>query len=565
MSDAAHRDASLRELARAWSALDPSDADRHEVQGWLEADDLAELRRSFGGQLSFGTAGMRGPLRPGPAGMNLAQVARVTTAVGRHLDATGVDGSVIIGFDGRRGSRAFALEAARMLTAMGRRVLRFDEVVPTPLVAWTVLRERAAAGLVVTASHNPPDDNGYKVFWGDGAQIVPPHDAGIAEQLASVLALPSGGNEGEVLSQEVVEAYVQDVLALRVRPGAAPLRIVYTPLHGVGAPFVKEVLARAGYSDLHIVAEQEFPDGRFPTVAFPNPEEDGALDLAFALADEVQADLIIANDPDADRLALAVPTADGWRRLTGNEIGNLLAEELLTHGRHAEPRGVANTIVSSTRLAHIAAHHGVRYAATLTGFKWLARVSMALAEEGGTLVLGYEEALGYSVGGLVRDKDGVSAALIAADLASAIKAQGRSLVGLLDDMDRRYGALVGRQRSLVRQGPEGAEAIRRGMERLRALPPAMLGGAAVAATTDLRDGTRTSAQGVEAVDLPRSNVLAYELKGGHRALVRPSGTEPKLKIYVEASTPPRGDLGAEREEASIRAEAIESDLLDLVS
>jgi len=565
MSDAAHRDANVRELARAWSALDPSDADRREVQGWLETDNLPELRLSFAGQLSFGTAGMRGPLRPGPAGMNLAQVARVTTAVGRHLDADGVDGCVIIGFDGRRGSRAFALQAARVLTAMGRRVLRFDEVVPTPLVAWTVLRERAAAGLVVTASHNPPDDNGYKVFWGDGAQIVPPHDARIAEQLASVTELPSGGHEGEVLSEEVVEAYVQDVLALRVRPGAAPLRIVYTPLHGVGAPFVKEVLSRAGYPDVHIVAEQEAPDGRFPTVAFPNPEEDGALDLAFALADEVKADLVIANDPDADRLALAVPTAEGWRRLTGNEIGNLLAEELLTHGRYAEPRGVANTIVSSTRLAQIAAHHGVRYAATLTGFKWLARVAMALAEEGGTLVLGYEEALGYSVGGLVRDKDGVSAALIAADLASAVRAQGRSLVDLLDDMDRRYGALVGRQRSLVRQGVEGAEAIRQGMERLRAQPPTTLGGAQVAATTDLREGTKTSAAGVEAVDLPRSNVLAYELVGGHRALVRPSGTEPKLKIYVEASTPPQGDLEAERKEASVLAEAIESDLLAQVS
>ncbi len=554
----------LRAKARAWVARDPSAEDRETVEAWLAADDEGALRASFGTQLTFGTAGLRGPLRPGPAGMNLAQVARVTTAVGRYLDEQGAEGPVVIGFDGRRGSREFALEAARVLTALGRRVLRYDEVVPTPVVAWTVRRENAAAGLVITASHNPPDDNGYKVFWGDGAQIVPPHDGGIAAQLAEVDALPEGGGDGEILGASHREAYLADVLALRVRTGGQPLRVVYTPLHGVGAPFVEEVLARAGCIDVHTVPEQREPDGRFPTVAFPNPEEEGALDLALALADEVGADLVVANDPDADRLALAVPVSGGWRRLTGNEIGNLLAEELLEHGDHPEPRGVANTIVSSTRLARIAQAHGVRYAATLTGFKWLARVSMALAAEGGTLVLGYEEALGYSVGGLVRDKDGVSAALIAVDLVAASKAAGRSLVDLLDDQDRRYGALAGRQTALVRKGAEGLAAIRAAMGGLRESAPASIGGCAVVAVTDLQAGTRTTADGVETVDLPRSNVLAFELEGGHRALVRPSGTEPKLKLYVEAMAPSAGDLSSERAMAEAVASAIERDLLERV-
>jgi phosphomannomutase len=551
----------LSARARAWVAQDPSAADRAQVQAWLDVGDEAELEASFGSQLSFGTAGLRGPLRPGPAGMNLHQVARVTAAVAAHLDAENVEGPVVIGFDGRRGSRAFALEAARVLTAMGRRVLRFDHVVPTPLVAWTVRQEQAAAGLVVTASHNPPDDNGYKVFWSDGAQIIPPHDGLIAKALAAVRELPEGGTDGEVLPASTVRRYLDDVLALRVRPGAAPITVVYTPLHGVGAPFVKQVLADAGYDRVHVVAAQEEPDGSFPTVAFPNPEEEGALDLAMALAEEVGADLVVANDPDADRLALAVPVVGGWRRLTGNEIGNLLAEELLTQGRFPEPRGVANTIVSSTRLARIAAHHGVRYRSTLTGFKWLARVSMALHDEGGTLVLGYEEALGYSVGGLVRDKDGVSAALIAVDMAAAAKAEGRTLVDLLDEQDHRYGALAGRQCSLVRQGPEGLQAIRAAMQGLRDAPPASLGGAVVTARTDLSVGERVVGGAVEPVDLPRSDVLAYELEGGHRALVRPSGTEPKLKVYVEATAASTGDLVADRSAARVQAEAIEADLL----
>jgi phosphomannomutase len=549
----------VREAASAWMQNDPDPSDRATVTRWLADDDPA-LFEAFGPRLAFGTAGLRGPMRPGPAGMNRALVRRVTAGLAAYLDEVGAQGPVVIGFDGRHGSRLFADDAARVLRASGRAVFTFPDVVPTPVVAWAVLRLGAAAGVVVTASHNPPVDNGYKVFWSDGAQIIAPHDRGVSAAIDAVSTVPWGDERGVLVDPSLIDAYVDAVLALRVR-GPGPLRVVYTPMHGVGAAVVREVFSRAGYLDLHVVAEQAEPDGNFPTVAFPNPEEPGALDLAISLAERVDADVVLANDPDADRLAVAVRDDGRWRRLSGDEVGWLLAEELLSQGSHPAPRGVATTMVSSTRLASIAAAHGVEHHTTLTGFKWLARASMDLAARGGTLVLGYEEALGYSIGGLVRDKDGVSAALIMADLAAAARAEGVDLLERLRSLERRHGVLVGRQRSITRAGAEGKAQIAAAMAGLRASAPASLGGVHVDAFIDLEAGTRRRADGaVEPAGLPRSDVLGFELAGGHRALVRPSGTEPKLKLYVEArSTSP--DLALAKEEAAAVAVAIEEDLL----
>jgi len=540
--------------ARAWMGHDPDPDDRATVARWIEVGDADALRAAFGARLRFGTAGMRGPIRPGPGGMNRLAVRQVTSGLVAWLDAQGVGGPVVVGFDGRRGSQAFAADVAGVVRAAGREAYRFDGVVPTPLLAYAVRSLSAAAGVMITASHNPPDDNGYKVFWSDGAQIVPPHDQGIAERIASG-AVEVADDRGRVVPEEVVQRYLADVLALRVHPdGRAPVRVVYTPMHGVGLHMVREVLHRAGHDDLHVVASQAEPDGRFPTVAFPNPEEPGALDRALALADEVGADVVIANDPDADRLAVAIPGDGAWRRLSGDEVGWLLADDLLHHGAHREPRGVATTIVSSTRLAAMAEAHGVAYAETLTGFKWLARHAARLDDLGGTLVLGYEEALGYSAGGLVRDKDGVSAALLLVDLVGWLAQRGATLADRLDALDRAFGVVGRRQSAQVHPGPDGRQRIEAAMRSLRQQPPAQLGGARVTRTRDLlRDEDRG--------ELPASNVLAFYLEGGHRALVRPSGTEPKLKLYVEARVSELDQLDEARLEAAALAAAIEGDLI----
>jgi phosphomannomutase len=552
--------------ARAWAAADPDPETRAETERRIDAGDAAWLQEGFAARLEFGTAGMRGPLGAGPGRMNRLTVRRVTAAIASWV--RGGEGPVVVGWDGRRGSATFARDAARVLARSGIPVRMAPDLCPTPHVAYAVKVLGARAGIMVTASHNPPGDNGYKVYGPDGAQIVSPADADISALLD---ALPPGdpleGVPDDALPDGVrtwdrglTDGWLREILATRVH-APAPLRIAYTPLHGVGAAWFREVMRAGGYPDVHVVADQEQPDGAFPTVAFPNPEEPGALDRVLALATAVGADLVLANDPDADRIAVAIPTPGGWRTLDGNEIGTLLAEDLLANGPGGE-RLVATSLVSSQLLSRIAAHHGARYAETLTGFKWIARAGLEARAAGFRAVLGYEEALGVSVGEIVRDKDGLSAALLVADLASAWRDRG-GLAAALDALAVRHGLHRSAQKSWTLPGADGKARIATVMRRLRDETPTALAGRTVLAVRDTRSGIRrdlrTGAQ--RSLGLPPSDVLGFELEGGDRILVRPSGTEPKLKAYVEVVEPVEGDLGAARS----RADGRRADLVAAIS
>jgi phosphomannomutase len=492
---------SLRTAVQAWIDDDVDPEAAAELQRLLDAgsDELADR---FSGPLQFGTAGLRGPLRAGPNGMNRTVVRRAAAGIAAWLPGTG---RVVVGYDGRHGSADFARDSAAIFAAAGYEALLLPRLLPTPVLAFAVRHLGAVLGVMVTASHNPPQDNGYKVYLGDGAQIVPPVDAEIE---ASIRAVGSSraialSPDYTVLDDALVDDYVRAVAAL-VGDGPRELRIVHTAMHGVGTEVVTRVLSAAGFTDVRGVPQQAAPDADFPTVAFPNPEEPGALDLALALARDTAADVVIANDPDADRCAVAVPDADGWRMLRGDEVGALLADALLRKGIQGT---YATTIVSSTMLQAMAARHGVPYAETLTGFKWIARAAP-------DLVYGYEEALGYAVApALVLDKDGVSAALLVAELAARLKAAGSSLPGRLDELAAEYGRHATDQLSVR---VEDLTIICDAMARLRARPPATLLGAPVA-VTDL---------------LPEADVMTLRFAGG-RAVVRPSGTEPKLKAYLE--------------------------------
>ena len=548
----------LEKRARDWIATDPDPQTRRQGQALLDGGDAAALADHFGSRLQFGTAGMRGPLGPGPNRMNRRLVRQVTAGLAAYLLRTVADAAsrgVVVGFDGRHGSAAFAADAAAVLGAAGLRVWTYDDVVPTPELAHAVVGLKAAAGIMVTASHNPPADNGYKVYWSNGAQIVPPHDKGISAAIDEAgHDCPEAAGVPRVPAQ-LRSDYLDGVEALRVHRNRGA-RVVYTAMHGVGRARIEEVLRRAGHEDLHVVAAQADPDPDFPTVAFPNPEEPGALDLAYALAREVGADVVIANDPDADRLAVALPQGDGFLRLSGNQVGVLLAEDLLTHGEGGAERLVATTVVSTAMLRRIAAHHGVAYAETLTGFKWIANRAIEHDADGGRFVVGFEEALGYSVGGLVRDKDGVSAALLIADMVAWCKDQGRTLLDLLDDLYRLHGVHVSGLHSVTLPGASGRTRIEAVMRALRADPPRTIAGSPVVAVRDFSDGSIP--------ELPRSNVLAFELEDGGRVLARPSGTEPKIKLYFEARRGvPAGESVAEARAAAeevveqMRAELVE--------
>jgi len=506
-----------------WIADDPEAADAAQLQTLLTAaeggDQAArtELGDRFAGPLAFGTAGLRGPLRAGPNGMNTAVVRRAAAGLAAQLTAAGHGGGiVVVGYDGRHGSRSFAQDSAAILAAAGFDARLLPRLLPTPVLAFAVGHLGAVAGVMVTASHNPPQDNGYKVYAADGAQIVPPMDAEIEAAIREVTSARAIelSPAYRTLDESVVDAYVAAVAALVHPDSPRELDVVHTALHGVGATIVRAVFAAAGFGAPSEVGEQAEPDPDFSTVSFPNPEEPGAMDLALALAGREQADLIIANDPDADRCAVGVrfPAVGdrpaGWRMLRGDEVGVLLADWLLRHG----VRGTyATTIVSSSMLSAMAARHGVGFAETLTGFKWISRAAP-------DLVYGYEEALGYAVApGLVRDKDGISAALLVAELAATLKADGSTIAHRLAELAAEYGLHATSQLSWR---VTDLAVIAEAMGRLRAAPP-----------------TRLLGRPVEVSDLaPDNDVLILRFEGG-RVVVRPSGTEPKCKAYLELVTP----------------------------
>jgi phosphomannomutase len=549
-----------RAAAEAWLAEDPDPSTAAELRALLDAHDRGDevaqrdLADRFSGTLEFGTAGLRGLLGAGPQRMNRVLVRKVTAGLGAyllaHVPAAGARG-VVIGHDARHNSRVFAEDTARVLGGAGLRVYLAHRPWPTPTTAWAVVARGACAGVMVTASHNPPAYNGYKVYWGNGAQIIPPHDAGIAAAIARVgrsdeLPLPeldalrAAGTVVD-LGEELHDEYLAAVVALRARPevSGAGLVIAYTPLHGVGAASVEAALARGGFPEVHTEPTQREPDAEFPTVLFPNPEERGAMDRVLALAARTSADLVLANDPDADRLCVAIPDGAGYRLLTGDQVGALLADYLLEAGPQ-DRRMVATTIVSSQLLGFLAAQVGADYRETLTGFKWIGDAAMAYEREhGGRFVMGYEEALGYSVGPLVRDKDGVSAALLVAELAAWNRARGRAVAEHLDDIYRRVGLFVTEQVSITRPGSDGLAQIRAAMAQFRAAPPAALAGHDVERVTDLARGEG---------GLPPSDVLVFRLAGGRRVIMRPSGTEPKLKSYYEVrvEVAPREEMAAAR-------------------
>ncbi|HET7245992.1 MAG TPA: phospho-sugar mutase [Streptosporangiaceae bacterium] len=541
----------LRAQAERWIAGDPDERDRAELRGLLDDGGeaaAAELADRFGARLEFGTAGLRGAIGAGPNRMNRAVVRAATAALARWLAEHGgpdaAQAGVVIGCDARHRSGEFADEAARVLAGAGIRAHLLPAQQPTPLLAFSVRHLRAAAGIMITASHNPPADNGYKLYLGDGAQIIPPVDKQIGAAIAAlgdlseVPVAPADSPVIRRLGDETAQAYLDAIVAAVPGPGnSSGLRVVYTPLHGVAAGLALRAFERAGFPPPHVVAAQAEPDPAFPTVAFPNPEEPGALDLALALAEETGADLVVANDPDGDRLAIAVPdpaAPGGWRALSGDQVGALLGAYLLEHDPGPDPaaRLAATTVVSSTMLSKIAAAAGARYAETLTGFKWIVRAADGVP--GARFVFGYEEALGYAVSPAVRDKDGISAALVLLSLAATARAAGQSLLDRWDALEAAHGVHLTTQVTLPTRAPAQA------MAGLRARPPAGLADLPVTGVTDLGRGGGVGASTVTGTGgLPPSDVLTYHLPGA-RVVIRPSGTEPKLKAYLEVTEPVGG-------------------------
>jgi phosphomannomutase len=550
----------LRARAQRWLADDPDPISQAELRGVIDAlpadgnaadpdgagaAAMAELADRMAGPLTFGTAGLRGPMRAGPNGMNLAVVRAAAAGLIAWLADRDSERPLVIGYDARRDSKRFAEETARVATGAGRRALLMPRQLPTPVLAHAVRALDACAGVMVTASHNPPEDNGYKVYLGtglggiggDGAQLVPPADGEIETAIRSVgpLAQVPLGKPGEVLGEDIVESYLDgavDVLDPQaVTPDhRAELLVAYTAMHGVGTAVATEVFRRSGFEAPVPVPSQAEPDPAFPTVSFPNPEEPGAMDLVIGLGKEIDADIAIANDPDADRCAVAVPIADGrWRMLRGDEVGVLLADHLLRRG----VRGLfAASIVSSAMVGAICKARGVPYAETLTGFKWIVRAGGADAP---TLAFGYEEALGYCVApDLVRDKDGITAALVVAELAAGLKAELRTLTDRLDELAAEFGVYATDQ---ISARVDDLSAIATAMATLRAHPPAALLDEPVTSFEDL---------------LPDADVVIVR-SDSVRVVVRPSGTEPKLKAYLEVVEPVAGTTGVEAARARASA------------
>ncbi|MDJ1112907.1 phospho-sugar mutase [Microbacterium dauci] len=545
---------SVLDAARSWLAQDPDEVTRAELAAIVERGDagdagaLADLEDRFGSRLAFGTAGLRGALGAGSNRMNRVLVGQAAAGFAAYLRERepGATPTVVIGYDGRRNSDVFARDSAEIFAGAGLRAILLPRLLPTPVLAFAVRHLGASAGVMVTASHNPPDDNGYKVYLGgadEGAQIVSPADAEIAAHIDAVaaradLAAVPRSDAYEIADESVVEAYVAATVLVAPAPaGAAGMRWAYTAMHGVGHETLQRILETAGYPLPTVVAAQIEPDGAFPTVAFPNPEEPGAMDLAYETASASGAEFILANDPDADRLAVAIPdAAGGWRRLTGNEVGLLLGWRA---ARTAHGGTLACSLVSSPGLQAVAEHYGLGFSATLTGFKWISRAP--------ELVYGFEEALGYLVNpGTVRDKDGISAAVAMLGLIAEAREAGETLADVLARFADTFGHFASGQVSVR---VDDLAVIGRIMAGLRAAPPASIGGVAV----DRIDDLLAAAPGE-----PSGDVLRVWLVDGSRVIVRPSGTEPKLKAYLDV----RGDSAAD---AAARLAALEAGARELVA
>jgi phosphomannomutase len=559
----------ISEDVQRWIERDPDPNTQAELTDLLKANDQNEIALRFSGRLAFGTAGLRGVIGAGPMRMNRLVVRETSAGLGAYLLKNVKDAAargVVVGYDGRILSLEFAQDTARVLAALGIKVYLSPNLISTPVTAYAVTRLNAAAGVMVTASHNPPEYNGYKVYWGNGAQIIPPHDTGIAAFVDEAAANPIPWREESPLIEsfpaDLVDSYMKGVRTLSIHgpEGRDALCVAYTPMHGVGAEPTLRALAEAGFKHVYPVLEQQQPDGHFPTVRFPNPEEPGAMDLVVKYAGDYHADLAIANDPDADRLAVAARDSSGeYQMLRGDQIGTLLGWDRLKHARaNSAHVAVATTIVSSQLLGEMADSMDATYFETLTGFKWIANAALANPEV--TFAFGYEEALGYTVGELVRDKDGVSAAVMFCEMAAALKLAGKTVLDELDAIYREFGVYLTGQRSL-NYAPD--DTVLRGLtDRLRAAPPKSVGGLAVLSYTDLRTGIRRTATGTETVDLPKSDVLIFRLEQGARIIVRPSGTEPKIKFYYEVRQAVDGDLNDAKADAQRQLDVLMEAPLD---
>lgn len=580
----------LATRARDFAAQDPDPDSRAELLAVVaraeggDAAALTDLGDRFSAPLEFGTAGLRGRVEGGQSRMNRVVVMQASYGLGSYLletaAATSIDPrrrGVAIGFDGRYSSRQFAEDTAAVLAGLGIPAHIFPDPVSTPLCAFAVTRLSAAAGVMVTASHNPPADNGYKVYRHDGAQIIPPQDQEIAARIARAprvselvrVAPPDAAAQGlrHLLDDSLEAAYLEGLAAGGWhRPQPVPVRIVYTAMHGVGHRVLIRGLRRAGFEGVSVVPSQADPDGAFRTVAFPNPEEPGAMDRSLALASEQHAELVLANDPDADRLAVAVPDSrGGWRMLSGNEIGVLLADDALEYAdTGGKPKLVVTSIVSSTLLGRMARDRGARYAETLTGFKWIADAARRGAANGEVFVFGYEEALGYTVGTLVADKDGIGAALRMAELSRKLKAEGRTVLERLDEILVAHGMSHQVQWSVMLPGADGRQRIQAALQALRQDPPAEIGGSPVVRFVDLGRGQERTRDGqVHELLPPRADVLTLYSDDGGRLIMRPSGTEPKVKFYLElvSRVADRDAVQKARAELERRGQAIKAEVL----
>lgn len=534
----------MMEKVTHWLEKDPDPHTREELQHLIDKKAFSELEDRFSQRLEFGTAGLRGKVGCGPNRMNRLVIQETATGLGHYLIeqvSNAKSRGVVIGYDGRTDSKQFAHDTASVLTALGIKVFLTHAVAATPIVAFGVNHFNAAAAVVVTASHNPPEYNGFKVYWENGAQIIPPHDSGIAAEIdiaaskpIPLMALDDAEKHDLLvwLKDDYYQTYRQAMnsnalLTNHTQPES--IGIAYTAMHGVGADMAETLLADAGFTQVYSVKEQREPDGTFPTVNFPNPEEAGAMDMVMALAKQHGAELACANDPDADRFAVAVRKPDGdYQMLTGDQVGSLFGHYLLSKS-DATKSLVGNTIVSSTLLKKISQSHGAEYYQTLTGFKWLTNIAMQKQTEDRAFLFAYEEALGYTVGNKVWDKDGLSALVAFAQLTAELRSQGKTIWDQLEALYRQHGMYLNAQRSIAldpNAPPVG--------DKLRADPPRMIAGSKVVVTEDLKSLTRQFADGSsESIDLPASDVLIYHLSCGARVIVRPSGTEPKLKCYYE--------------------------------